>query len=240
MVPTEVLYFTHRGDIEMSAKRVIRIGQEAFLLSPDEEVIHTMVAGLNENSYWFLDGSSNRRQHWFTFKDAVAAISARINAQQTALRKRLRTLKTQDYQDSVMNEPYKVVDLQAMMTFARSRRSRKLKKIQIPEMYLVPGDVVYAIITPTTLSESREYTYRPHKHFVLETAVKSVCFSPDGQVHYTFSTPFVVDKFFLSRTEAGTELQKIFSEPGTKDFVYFVSSKQEREELDKIPDDIPF
>jgi hypothetical protein len=231
----------------MNAKRVIRIGQEVFVLSHDGEVIRTMVAGLDEKGYRFLDGSSHRRPHWFTFKDAVVAASDRINARQTALRKALRTLalkrralETQEYQDGVMREPYKVVDLQAMMTYAQSRRSRKLKKIRVPETHLALGHMVYVIITPMTHSESREYAYRPHKHFVLETAVKSVCFSPDGQVHYTFSTPYVVDKFFLSRTEAGTGLQKSFSEPGTKDFVYFVSSKQEREELDKIPDDIPF
>lgn len=231
----------------MSAQRVVRIGQKAFVLSHDGEVVRTMVAGLDENGYWFLDGSSNRRPHWFAFKDAVTATSARISVRQTALRKTLRALahkrfvlETEDYQDGVMNEPYKVAELRDLMaySFARPCRSRKLKKIRVPETYLVPGHMVYVIITSMTRSELA--AYRPYKQFILETAVKSVCFSPDGQAHYAFSTPFIVEEFFLSRTEAGTELQKSFSEPGTKDFVYFVSSKQEREELDKIPDDIPF
>lgn len=228
----------------MSAKRVIHIGLEAFVLSHDGEVVRTMVAGLNETGYWFLDGSSNRRQHWFTFKSAVAAASNHVNARQIALRKSLRALarkrkalETQAYRDGIMNEPYKVIDLKAVLNYGQPRRPRKLKKVQVPERYLVPGDTVYVIITPAVPPEPMEY--RPYKHFVLETVVRSVCLSPDGQAHYTFSTPFVVEKFFLSRDEAMAELQS-FSEPGTKDPVHFVSSKQEREEIDKIPDDIPF
>jgi hypothetical protein len=149
-------------------------------------------------------------------------------------------LGAQDYRDGVLSAPYKVVDLRDEMALvlARLRRSRSLKKIQVPMPgYLGPGQVVYVVITPTTCSRLPEY--RPHKHFVLETEVESVCFSPDGQVYYTFSTPFIVDTFFLSRREAVVWLES-YSEPGTKEPVPFVSSQQEKEEIAKIPDDIPF
>jgi hypothetical protein len=96
--------------------------------------------------------------------------------------------------------------------------------------------VVYVVITPATRSEFE--TYRPHKHFVLETEIASVCFSPDGQVYYTFSTPFIVREFFLSRR--GASLRN-FSEPGTKNLVPFVSRKQAKEENAKLlDDDVPF
>ncbi|MEK7086268.1 MAG: hypothetical protein AAB951_00595, partial [Patescibacteria group bacterium] len=62
---------TYRGDIEMSAQRIVRIGQKAFVLSHDGEVIRTMVARLEEDGYQFLDGSSHHRPHWFAFKNAV-------------------------------------------------------------------------------------------------------------------------------------------------------------------------
>ncbi|MDD2657641.1 MAG: hypothetical protein PHD04_03225 [Candidatus Pacebacteria bacterium] len=100
--------------------------------------------------------------------------------------------------------------------------------------------MVYVIITPLTRPNPGWDVYRPHKHFVLETEVRSVCFSPDGQVHYAFSTRFVVEEFFLSREEATAKLRS-FSEPGTEDVVPFVSSKQEKEENKKLLDDnIPF
>lgn len=229
----------------MVAKRVVNLGQEVFVLSPNGEVVRTVVAKLEENSYSFLNGDDERRPHWFSFEDAVSAASSRINAQQTVLRKELRalarrrrTLETQDYQDGVMNASYTVVDLDNRTAFTRSRRVRKLKKIRVPETYLVPGHMVYVVITPASRPELGFDVYRPYKHFVLETEVMNVCFSPDGQVHYAFSTRFIVKEFFLSRKEATARLES-YSEPGTKDSVHFVSSAQEKKELDE-EDDIPF
>jgi len=231
----------------MVAKRVVSIGQQTFVLAPDGEVARTMVARLEEGGYQLLNGDDDRRPHWFSFKDAVAAASDRIGVRQTALRKALRALsqkrralETKNYRDSVMNAPYRVIDLRDTMDliFGR-RRTRKLKKVHVPETYLMPGSVVYAIITPMTRS-SELGLYRPHNHFVLETEVKSVCFSPDGKVHYTFSTPFVVEEFFPSRGEATTKLRSLL-EPGSPHPVPFVSSKQEKEENKKLlDDDIPF
>ncbi|MFA6414424.1 MAG: hypothetical protein WC217_01385 [Candidatus Paceibacterota bacterium] len=232
----------------MAAKRVVNIGQEAFVLSQDGEVVRTMVAKLEKNGYRFLNGDDDHRIHWFTFEGAVAAASDRVNTRQKALRKELRALgrkrralETQEYRDGVMNAPYRVVDLrdEMILAYARPRRPRILKKIWVPETYLTPGHVVYVIITPMTQS-SWAGAYRPHKHFVLETEVKSVCFSPDGQAHYMFSTLFIVEEFFLSREEATARLQS-YSEPGTKDPVPFVSSKQEKEENERLlGDNIPF
>lgn len=233
----------------MGAKRIVRIGQRAFVLSGDGEVVRTMVAKIDERGYQFLNGDHGSHPHWFAFKDAIAAASARIDARQKAFRKELRalarkrrTLETQSYRNDVMNAPYKVVELRDEMTvgFAMSRRTRKLKKVRVPETHLRPGRLVYVIITPATRPNPGWEVYRPHKHFVLETEVTSVCFSPDGQIHYTFSTRFIVGEFFLSREEATAKLQS-FSEPGTKDPVPFVSSQQEKEENEKmLDDDIPF
>lgn len=228
----------------MVAKRVISIGQEAFVLSPDGEVVRTMIAKLEKEGYRFLNGDDERRRHWFSFEGAISAASERIIARQVALRKQLRALalkrralEEQNYRDGVVSAPYRVVDLRDTVShnLTHLRPSRNLKKVHVPETYLRPGHVVYVAITPATRSEFE--TYRPYKHFVLETEVASVCFSPDGQVYYTFSTPFIVREFFLSRRGAAA---KNFSEPGTKDLVPFVSSKQEKEEIAKIPDDCPF
>lgn len=232
----------------MAAKRVVYIGQKVFVVSPAGEVVRTVVARLEGEGYQFLNGGSNRHPHWFNIHEAVAAAGVRIEARQTALRKELRalgrkrrTLETQSYRNDVMSAPYRAVDLrdEASLAFARRRHTRGLKKIRVPEEYLTPGCMVYAIITPTTQS-SWAGAYRPHKHFVLETEVKSVCFSPDGQVHYAFSTPFTVGEFFPSREEATAKLQS-FSEPGTEEPVPFVSNKQEKEENEKLlDDDVPF
>lgn len=60
----------------MGAKRVVRIGQKAFVLSPNGEVVRTVVAKLEGEGYQFLNGDSNHHSHWFFFKEAVAAASA--------------------------------------------------------------------------------------------------------------------------------------------------------------------
>jgi hypothetical protein len=234
----------------MVVKTSVRLGQDAFVLSPEGEVVRTVVARLFAGGYWFLNGASGHRsQHWFVFQDAVAAANARIDGRQKALRKELRALgrkrralETSTYRNEVMNAPYRVVDLrdETTLAHARPRRPRTLQNVFAPLEYLEPGHMVYVIITPLTRPNPGWDVYRPHKHFVLETEVRSVCFSPDGQVHYTFSTRFVVGEFFLSRKEAEARLQS-FSEPGTKDPVPFVSSKQELEESEKLlDDDIPF
>ncbi|MBI4065969.1 hypothetical protein HY412_02140 [Candidatus Kaiserbacteria bacterium] len=230
----------------MVARTEVRIGQEAFVLSPDGEVVRTIVAKLNGKGYRLLNGDDECRSHWFSFDEAVSAARNRINAQQAALRKELRvlahkrrTLETQNYRDGVMSAPYKVVDLRDTTTLVRLRHTRVLKKVCVPETYFMPGHVAYAIITPMTRLESEDYGYRPHEHFILETEVMSVCFSPDGQTHYMFSTPFVVEEFFSSRKEATARLES-YSEPGTKDPVHFVSSRKEKEELEKMIDDVPF
>lgn len=233
----------------MTAKRVVSIGQEAFVLSSEGEIVRTMVAKLYEDGYQFLNGDSSRRPHYFSFKHAIAAADDCISNRQSALRKQLRALtlkrralETQAYRDGVMNVPYKVAELRDEMIvgFAMSRRTRKLRKIRVPEMHLMPNQVVYAVMTPSTRPNPGWEVYRPHKYFILETEVTSVCFSPDGQVYYTFSTRFVVGEFFLSREEATAKL-KSFLEPGTKDPVPFVSSKEEKRENEKLLDDnIPF
>jgi len=224
----------------------VNIGQEAFILSKDGEIVRTMVAKLEENGYQFLNGDDEHRPHWFSFADAVSAVSNRISAKQTILRKQLcalarkqRMLRAQDYRDGVMSEPYRVVNLHDTMAyaFARSRCSRKLKNIRVPEAYLKPGHMVYVTIIPGTRSDFE--VYRPHQYFVLETEVTSVCFSPDGQVHYTFSTPFIVEEFFLSCKEAVARLQN-FLKSWKEDAVPFISSKQEKEEIAKLPDNLPF
>lgn len=227
----------------VAGMRSARLGREVYVLSPDGEVIRTVIARLEKDGYQFLNGDDSRRRHWFDFNDAVSAANDRIAARQAALRKELRALahkrralEKQGYRDSVVSAPYRVVDLRDNVTLARAR-SRVLKKVLAPLEYLEPDSVVYVIITPLTRCTFGEY--RPHTHFVLETEVRSVCFSPDGQVHYSFSTPFIPEEFSPSREGAEARLQS-YSEPGTERLVHFVSSAREKEELEKIEDDIPF
>lgn len=235
----------------VSETRIVHLGQAAFVLSPDGEVVRTMVGELDEKGYRLLNGYNERSPHWFSFQDAVAAANNRISVRQTALRKELRVLarkcrelETQNYRDCVMNaSSYRVVDLRDETTILHGRRSRprELKTVLVPDEYQIPGSMVYTIITPRTHSKFDAAVYRPYKHFILETKVTSVCFSPDGKAHHTFSTPFVVEEFFLYRKDAIAKLES-FSEPGTRESAPFVSHKQEKAELKllELDDDIPF
>jgi hypothetical protein len=229
----------------MCAQRVVKLGQEAFVLSREGEVVRTMVARLDEGSYQFLNGDSSGDPHWFSFEAAARAASACLSFREAAIRKGLRTLArkrraltTKKYESAVRDAPYRAVDLRDTWAIRKRRRARERKTVRVPGTYLELGSVVYAIITPLILP--KELVYRPYGHFILETEVKSIWFSPDGEVHYGFTTPFSPEEFFGSRKEAEARLRS-YSEPGTLDPIYFVSSKKEKKELEKInEDDIPF
>lgn len=223
----------------------VTLGQEVFVLS-GRSVVRTMVGRIEGESYSLLNGDDASDPHWFTYGGAVFAACERVKAQKARLRKALRELTAEDrllederYRDSVLSAPYKIVDLRYELE--RRLRPRTRKNVSVPKMYLSPGQRVYAIITPAT---SPCYVgmgvYRPLRNFVLETQVKSVCISPDGGAVYTFTTPFVLGEYFLSRKEAMGRLQ-IHLGPGSLERVYFVSEKLEREELEKLrDDDVPF
>lgn len=234
------------------SKKVV-LGQEVFVLSPQGDVICTkvagiaMVAGIGSESYDLLNGYSSDHPHWFSFDEAIGAARNCLEARREKLRKALRQLAARDrefqkdgYWHSVLTAPYKMVDLGYDET--RRFRSRTRKKISVPETYMQPGQCVFAIITPATLPHGDGWVvYRPYKHFILETYVKSVWLSPDGTAHYGFSTPLKPEEFFLSRKEATERLQS-YSEPGTLEQINFVSKAREMQELEKLrdDDDIPF
>ncbi len=229
-------------------RNAVTLGQEVFILSPTGEIVRTMVGKLEQNSYTFLNGDDERCPHWFSFQEAASAATDRITTRIDRLQQEIRGLKerrrqlgTEKYKSGVRNAPYRVVELRDREAFKRRSRTRNLKYIHLPGSHLSPGEMAFAVITPSTETRwSDAVVYRPHKHFVLETEVKSVCLSPDGQVHYVFSTPFVVEEFFPSREEATARLRS-FSEPGTEEPVPFVSSKQEEDENKKLlDDDVPF
>ncbi len=226
--------------IKTKAKDV-RLGQEVYVLvATGGEVERTMVGIIAHDDYHFLNGTYSSRSHWFSFDQALSIADEQLRERETQLRAQLRAvaqqrrrIKSEEYRTSVMDASYRVVDLRDI---EKRSRTRRLKHVRVPSEYLNPDHTVYVVITPST----RGYgdLYRPHSHFVLETKVRSVCFSPDGVVHYTFSTRFDVDEFHPTREEASAKLQTTAKLP-MGSAIHFVSGEEEKRELDKI-EDIPF
>lgn len=224
----------------MYKKRKVTLGQKVFILSGGSEVVCTMVGRITDTDYYtLLNGWDSSTPHWFTYEEALIAAEESVQAHIVALRKRatmarkkLKQLATDASKQATMKAPYKVVDLRS----DPRERTRKLMKVLIPHAYPKPGAMVYIVITPKV--GRREFEYRPFPHFVLETKVSSVCFSPDGKVHISFATPFKVDEHFTTRKEAETKL-RCFKERDALEPIHFVSHATEKMELDKI-EDIPF
>ena len=224
-----------------SKENDVKLGQEAFVVvKPDGQIERTMVGSLYTKGCRFLNGDSDSRVHSFNFDQAAATADERLKKREVELRaalraigKRRKQLKSDEYKDAVMNAPYKVVDLRQI---ERRQRTRDLKTVVVPEQFVRPGCMVYVVITPLTRSSYE--CFRPHPHFVLETEVRSACFTADGKVHYTFGTPFVVVDFILNKDGAMKYLSS-FSEPGTKEQVPYVS--HEEEEIGNLLDyELPF
>lgn len=191
------------------------LGQQVFVLS-GRNVVRTMVGRIEigvgraeiGDRYTFLNGDEVEDPDGFSYDDAVVAARERIKVQKAKLRKALHDLakedlqiQTETYRQSVENAPYKMFDLR-FEHYPRFR-SRMRKNVSVPETYLVPGQRVYAIITPATRPCFDGMTvYRPFRNYVLSTRVKSVCISPNGEAVYAFTTPFVLGEYFLSRKEA--------------------------------------
>jgi hypothetical protein len=241
------------------AKSPVELGQKVFVLSPQGEVVRTMVGQLRrvqcyEGGDWvwrddhtFLNGDGVSQQNWSSFEAAAQAAQKVLEARRAALRKQLRTLaarvrhlKTAAYRQGVESAPYKMVDLGDGETRIRTRMR---KRIAVPDTYFKPGQVVYAIITPLTPPHGSQWAdsiYRPHSHFVLETEVRSATLAPDGTARYTFATPLRPEELFLTREEATQRLQS-YCEPGTLEPTLFVSMAEEKEKLDELlEDDVPF
>jgi hypothetical protein len=218
----------------------VQLGQEAFLVTTaDGQVERTMVGELDTMGYRFLNGCSVGRGHCFSFDQAIALADAHLKQQEVKLRaslralgKRRKYLQSAEYKDEVMAAPYKVVDLRQV---EKRKRTRQIKKVSVPEQYVIPGCLVYVVITPST--RYRFEGYRPFTHFVLQTMVSTVCICVDGGVHYTFTTPFVVEDFFLSKDMAMKNLFNL-SKSGKLEATGYVSHEEERKHL--LEDDLPF
>ena len=230
----------------MQTKHNVKLGQEAFVLSVKGEVVRTMVGEIRaggefnnfEPRYTLLNGEDG--QHWFSYQEALIASQDRVSQQIKVLKKQLTTLRkkskrlvTDEARDAVMKAPYKVVDLRDSDV---RDRTRKLKRITVPDTYPKIGDIMYLVVTPCV--KSWQIVYRPFEYFVLETTVRSVCFSPDGKVHIEFETPFKPEEYFVLREDAESRLRS-YLKTGAKQPLHFVSHATEVAELDKI-DDIPF
>lgn len=209
----------------------VRLGQEGFVVTaPDGEVERTLVGELDNMGYRFINGRTNGGGHWFQFDQAVEVAdaylqlrAAELRAKLRALDKRRKYLQSAEYRANVLAAPYTVVDLRQV---DKHKRTRQLGKVSLPTVpYLLPGRFVYVVVTP--LTRHRDVAYRPYKHFVLQTKVATVCFSPDGVVHYSYTTQFEVEEVFLSKAKALKHLSN-FSEPGTLESTPYVSHEEER------------
>jgi hypothetical protein len=225
---------------ETNEKRVL-LGQEAFVVvTTDGGVERTMVGAMDSDGYQFLNGLYNHRTHYFDYDQAVATADEKLKVREDNLRAELRQvvrrrkqLKSEANKTEVMSSPYKVVDLRQV---DKKKRVKHLKSVMVPEWYMYPGDSVYTVITPWILSRSE--AYRPYSHFVLETQVSTVCFSPDGVPHYTFETRFEVKEYFLLKHKAIRSLESLCL-PGSLKLVPFVSFEEDQQKLSEI-EDIPF
>lgn len=223
----------------MKAVHKVELGQEVYVLSPQWQVIRTMVAKIdNQGQYEFLNGDSYRLPHWFLLDDAIVTAHLMLDHRKAALRESLRALNaksralnTNKYRQSVVDAPYRVADVRDRDgSFSRKAQTRYKKKVTVPENYLKPGTLVYVVVTPRTTP--REYGYRPHSCFVLETEIASVCIAPNGEPHHTYAIPFDVEEHFPTR-EAATKRLASYSEPGTVDPTPFVSRKEWKKGYDK-------
>jgi hypothetical protein len=215
-------------------KKQVCLGQVAFVVNRvDGEIERTMVGAIDEHGYHFLDGSSDSRPHWFDYDQAVVVVDERLKSREKkllkelqALGRRRKILKSEENKGTVMRSTLKVTELRML---EKRTRSRRLRRVKVPEQHLHPGNSVYVIITPK-IGSLQEEVYRPYTHFVLETKISTVCFSPDGEVHYTFTTPFDVIKYFLEKDQAIRELENL-SEPVIHAGVPVVTHKEEKEKL---------
>jgi hypothetical protein len=220
---------------------MVTLGQEVFMLSREGEVVRTCVAQLSPHGYCFFNGCDHRDYHSFSFAEVQTRAEEYLLRRQVALRRELRVLsrrrkylKTTEYQNGVMDKPQVVLDLRNIED--RNRKTTR-KRIKVPETYLAVGCQVYVVITPQ-ISPKSELVYRPQSHFVLETTIRNVCFTPDGTAHYGFTTRFQVHECFSSRKEATLRLQSMLK-VGPDTPIPFVTIAEEEEGLSLI-DNIPF
>jgi hypothetical protein len=239
------------------SKTDVVLGREVFVLSPQGDVVRTMVAQLRrvqccEKGNWvwrtdhtFLNGCDSSQPNWHSFRAAAQAALQVLEARKATLRKQLRALgartrhlETAAYRQSVKSAPYKMVDLG---DGEKRIRTRMRKCVAVPETYFRPGQAIYAIITPLTPPCGKEWgnsLYRPYPHFVLETEVRSVTLSSDGSARYTYATPLKPDEYFLTRKEAEERLRS-YSEPGTSEPIHFVSHEEEAKKLKELDEAHP-
>lgn len=209
-------------------KRGIKLGQEVFVLNADGDVERTMVAKIYTGGrYTFLNGKGSHNSHWLHYAEAVAVAQEKVSVSEAVLRRKLTQLRrrrayldSESYMETTMKSPYEVVELRDIDV---RRRTRKLKGITVPKKYPKPGSLVYVVIELQTKPE--EFMYRPFECFVLETKVLSVGFTPDGKLHYIFSTRFDVSQYYRSRDEAVASCPKVSG---------FVSHEEENAELKKL------
>lgn len=226
----------------------VRLGQEVFVLSDENNVVRTAICEIRtDGSYGFFNGQHSLCRHWFTYEEAVNVAKAKIAEHIKILRnvakklsRKSKYLDMDEVQQEVRTSPYKVVSYDGPEA---RRRTRKLKKIVVPKKYIKPGNMVYAVITPQLFAHVRNQffvVYRPYEYFVLETMIKSVSFSPDGVITYTYTTPFVLKEVYGSRKEAEDKL-RCFIDNCSEVKIPFVSHQEEKEKLDEMMEDsIPF
>ncbi len=213
--------------------RTVQLGQEVFFLFQGN-VIRTAVGKVHKEGYDLLDKRCPFGRHWFTFDQALAAADKGILLRQETLRRQLKELagmrkklKTPLYKEKVMTAPRRVKDLRDIED---TSRTRKLKKLKVPENYLNPGQVVYLAVSPNTRTEEAD-VYRPYAYFVLETEVGSVCLTPDGKLHYSLMSFFKRDEFFSSREKATAHLRDVLNVHSDVPFVSKVEDKAENERI---------
>lgn len=220
--------------------RSVTLGQEVFVIEQDE-VVRTMIGKITNTGYILLNGDCP--QHWFSFTEARVELDKRLAKKQEELRTILCRLAKKRmavwgaaYKQAVLSAPYKVVDLRDDPV----ERRRVRKSVCAPKEYLCLGTKVFVPVTvDTRLLHEGIDCYRPYAYFVLETMVRGVCFRPNSEVCYSFSTPYRVEDMYLSKSEAEARLQKIVG-LDVEENLYFVSHREEEEFLKSLLLDSPF
>jgi len=210
-----------------------RLGEEVFCVQENGRIVRTAISEVGESDpsrifggsrrkpsgpgYALLNGSSG--PHFFALDQAISAAERTLHtriasdgitkAEEQKARDYLKSLRTAAFEEALRAEP--IVEGAKLSGFIPEKRYRK--DPVFPTEYFLPGQAVYAIITPS--DHDTGYRWRPYPYFLLKTRVEKVSFSPkwEHNVFYGIGSSYTVQHSRLCATlaEGREKFAKIFS-----------------------------
>lgn len=195
-----------QGELTMAQNKQIpktpRIGELAYTVSGGK-VDRTMVSGrMRSGWYTLLNGTDKSHRHFFNIADAHAeAVRQReervkaLEAQLKEARRELRNTRSPAFLEEIANSRFRVKG-----SNEHKSRSRKLKKVLVPEGLPSPGDTVYVVVTRDTQPTCN--VYRPFDLFIIDAKIIQVTFMPGRAILIEIDTPFNTTNMFPSFDDA--------------------------------------